>query len=369
MVALEQAVAAPLATRHLADLGARVIKVERPDGGDFAREYDHVLRGQSSHFVWLNRGKESIVLDLKDRADLIALRSLLARADVFVSNLAPGAVERLGLSPGELRAANPGLTVCSISGYGSSGPFGRRRAYDLLVQAESGVMSTTGTAGEPAKVGIAVADIGAGMYAFSAILAALLDRKRTGVGAELSVSLFDALVEWLGFHVAYTEGAGAQPARSGARHATIEPYGPFQVADGTVFLGVQNDREWRRLCAEVLRRAELVEDPRFAGWAERVANRAELKREIESALAGRSAGEVMAALEGAGIACSRFNSVADLLGHPLLVERDRWRQVETPGGAVPATLPPVVWEGLEPAMGAVPELGEHSARIKEEFGL
>jgi len=297
------------------------------------------------------------------------MRTLLAKADVFVQNLAPGAAEGLGLGSAGLRSANPRLTTCAISGYGASGPFGRRRAYDLLVQAESGVMSTTGTPEEASKLGIAVADIGAGMYAFSAILAALLDRERTGAGAQLSVSLFDALVEWLGFQVAYTLGTGEQPARSGARHATIEPYGPFAVADGTVYLGVQNDREWRRLCTEALGRAGLAEDPRFAGWAERVANRQALKAEIEAALGGRTCAEVMDALERAEIACSRFNSVADLLSHPLLEERGRWRQVETPGGPIQATLPPVIWEGVEPAMGAVPGLGEHSARIKEEFGL
>ena len=360
--------AAPLASRHLADLGARVIKVERPDGGDFAREYDHVIRGQSSHFVWLNRGKESLVLDLKRPRDLEAMRALLARADVFIQNLAPGAVERLGLDPQTLQESNLRLVTCSISGYGSAGPYRDRRAYDLLVQAESGVMSTTGTPAEPAKVGIAVADIGAGMYAFSGILAALLSRAQSGRGAILEVSLFDALVEWLGFHAAYTAGAGAQPVRSGARHPTIEPYGPFDVAGGTVYLGVQNERQWRRLCEEVLGRADLLSDPRFAGWRERLQNRVALKAEVEAALAGRGVEEVMAALAAAQVASSRYNDVAALLEHPLLEARDRWREVSTPGGEIRATLPPLLWQGLEPAMGPVAELGQHTDAILAELG-
>jgi crotonobetainyl-CoA:carnitine CoA-transferase CaiB-like acyl-CoA transferase len=369
VVSVEQAVAAPFATRHLADLGARVIKVERPDGGDFARDYDHVVRGLSSHFVWLNRGKESLALDLTQKTSKDVMRRLLGRADVFVQNLAPGAADRLQLGAETVRSLNPRLIVCSISGYGGDGPYRDQRAYDLLVQAEAGVISTTGSEAEPAKVGPSIADIGAGMYAFAGILAALLDRERTGQGTVIEVSLFDALVEWLGFHLTFTEHAGYQPPRSGSRHATIEPYGPFAVRDGTVFLGAQTEREWRSLCVEVLREPALADDPRFRDFEARRRHRVELKETIERLLADRAEAEVRKALDTARIPTARFNTLQDLLQHPHLEQRGRWRRVETAAGTIRATLPAIVWKDRQLAMRRVPELGEHSASILAELGL
>jgi itaconate CoA-transferase len=369
VVSVEQAVAAPFATRHLCDLGARVIKVERPDGGDFARHYDHVVRGLSSHFVWLNRGKESLALDLTQESSLEVMGRLLQRADVFVQNLAPGAADRLQLGAETLRRQNPRLIVCSISGYGSDGPYREQRAYDLLVQVESGVVSTTGTEAEPAKVGPSIADIGAGTYAFAGILAALVDRARTGQGSIIEVSLFDAVVEWLGFHLTFTEHAGYQPPRSGNRHATIEPYGPFAVKDGTVFFGAQTEREWRSLCADVLGDAALADDARFRDFEARLVHRIELKQLIERLLADRTEAEVRRALDEAQIPRASFNTLQDLLEHPQLEARARWREIETGAGKVRATLPPIVWAGRELAMGRVPELGEHNASILAELGL
>jgi crotonobetainyl-CoA:carnitine CoA-transferase CaiB-like acyl-CoA transferase len=367
VVALEHAVAAPFTTRHLADLGARVIKVERPGPGDFAREYDRSVHGEASYFVWLNRGKESIELDLKSAADLELLRTILDRADVLVQNLLPGAVDRLGLDAGTLRSRRPELVHCSISGYGTGGPYAEKKAYDLLVQCESGLLSTTGTPEEPVKVGVSVVDIATGMYAFSGILAALYERERTGVGATLSVAMLDAVGEWM-MQPTYLSVYGGQPfRRTSARHASIAPYGPYGCADGTVFIGVQSDREWAVLCRELLGRPDLVEDARCARNTERVAHNEMITGVIETVLAPRQADDVVRALEGWGIACARMRTPQEFYDHPQLAARDRWRQVDSPGGRIRALLPPVVVEGREAAMGDVPSLGQHSEALRHEF--
>jgi len=367
VVALEQAVAAPFATRQLADLGARVVKVERP-GGDFARGYDRSVLGQSSYFVWLNRGKESVVLDVKDAADRALLGAMIDRADVFVQNLIPGAAARLALDAETLRAARPSLIHCSISGYGEDGPYAAKKAYDLLVQCETGLVLSTGTPETPSKAGFSVADLATGVYAYSGILAALYDRERTGNGATLRVSLLDALGELM-MQPAYFSRYGEQPPRrTGARHPSISPYGPFQVADGAVFFGIQNEREWLVLCRDVLGRGGLAADPRFASNPDRVAHHDELTAIIESSFAGRTADEVSEALEAAGIANARLRAPGDLAEHPQLLARDRWRAVGTPGGAIDALLPPVEMSGVEPVMGPVPALGAHTAAIRAEFG-
>ena len=369
VVSLEQAVAAPFATRQLADLGARVIKVERPGAGDFARAYDGAVNGLSSHFVWLNRSKESLTLDLKRPEAAGVMDRLLARADVFVQNLAPGAAERLGLGAAAVRAARPRLIVCGLSGYGASGPYRDRKAYDLLVQAESGVISITGTPDEQVKLAIPVADLAAGMYAYSGILTALYARARRGAGASIEVSMLEALGEWMGFPLTYTLHGGSPPPRSGARHATIAPYGPFAGADGeAVFLGVQNEREWRRFCAEVIERPALAGDPRFATGAKRIANRAALDREIEAALAGLPAAAIVERLQAAEIACARLNTVEQFGAHPQLAARGRWRDVRSSAGPVRALIPPATIAGVEPRMDPVPALGEHTAPILEELG-
>ena len=368
VVALEHAVAAPFTTRHLADLGARVIKVERPGTGDFAREYDRSVHGQASYFVWLNRGKESVELDLKAPADRALLQTIVDSADVLVQNLLPGAVDRLGLDAATLRARRPELVHCSISGYGEGGPYADKKAYDLLVQCESGLLSTTGTAEAPAKVGISVVDIATGMYAYSGILAALYDRERTGVGATLSVSMLDAAGEWM-MQPTYLSVHGDRPfRRTGARHASIAPYGPYRALDGTVFLGVQSDREWAVLCREVLGRPDLVEDERFARNTERVAHDDQITAVVEAALATRPVDDVVRTLEGLGLACARMRTPQEFHDHPQLAARDRWREVATPGGPVRTLLPPVVVEGREAAMGAVPALGEHTDAVRREFG-
>jgi itaconate CoA-transferase len=369
VVALEQAVAVPFATRQLADLGARVIKIERPVVGDFARDYDEAVRGMSANFVWLNRSKESLTLDLKHPASAPIMAGLLERADVFIQNLAPGAVSRLGLDAAALTARHPRLIVCDVSGYGSSGPYCDKKAYDLLVQCEVGVVSITGTPAAPAKVGISVADIAAGMYAYTGILTALYQRERTGVGAALEVSLFEALGEWMGFPAYYTAYGGQPPARSGASHAAIAPYGPFACGDGRqVFLGIQNSREWARFCAEVLELPELADDPRFASVTLRVARRAELQAIIEARFARVDAAEVLDRLERAGIANARFNSVQEFWEHPQLRARDRWREVATEAGPIQALLPPVTMAGVEPRMDPVPALGADTAAILGALG-
>jgi itaconate CoA-transferase len=369
VVSLEQAVAAPFATRQLADLGARVIKVERPSTGDFARQYDRTVHGEASYFVWLNRGKESVELDLKDPSDRAVLDGIIGEADIFVQNLIPGAVERLGLDAATLRAARPELIHCSISGYGSEGPYRSKKAYDLLVQCETGLVQTTGTPAAPAKVGISIADIATGMYAYSGVLTALYERTRTGEGSTIAVAMIDALGEWMSQPAYYAINGGSLPPRSGARHASIAPYGPYVAGDGeTVFLGVQSDREWAVLCREVIFLPDLVEDPRFVHNTERVAHDDDLTPIIESAFAGRTADEAAELLERVGIANARTRDVGGLGDHPQLAARDRWREVGIPGGTMRAMLPPVVVAGREPLMGDVPALGADNDRIRAEFG-
>ncbi len=368
VVSLEQAIAAPFATRQLADLGARVIKVERP-GGDFARRYDRTVRGLSSHFVWTNRSKESLTLNLKDPRGKEVLERLLARADVFVQNLAPGAVERLGFAPRRLRRDYPRLIVCSISGYGRGGPYETKKAYDLLIQAESGFLSVTGTEEEPAKAGISVADIAAGMYALVGILTALYRRERTGQGADFEVSMLEALGEWMGYPAYYTAYGGRPPARTGARHAAIAPYGPFPTGDGrAILIGIQNEREWVRFCEQVLERPELATDPHFATNPDRVRHRAELRGIIEGVFRTLSLEELVARLEEAGIAWGQMRTIQEFLEHPQLKARDRWREIPSPVGPLWALLPPVLLDGQEPALGPVPDVGEHTEKILRELG-
>ena len=370
VVSVEQAVAAPFATRQLADIGARVIKIERPDGGDFARNYDATVKGLSSYFVWLNRTKESLTLDLKRPEGASVLATLLERADVFVQNLAPGAADRLGIATTELRNRHPRLIVCNVSGYGTSGPYAQKKAYDLLVQGEVGLISITGTDEAPAKVGISVADIAAGMYAYSGVLTALYAREKNGRGATLDVSLFDALGEWMGQPAYYTAYSGTPPPRSGSHHASIAPYGPVRAADGgQVLLGVQNGREWTRFCAGVLGSPELADDGRFRTNALRVKNRDALSVVIESALGPLSTAGLIARLEAARIAYARLNSVAEYLEHPQLVERDAWREIGSPAGTLRAAIPPVRMDGVEPALGDVPALGQHTDAILGELGI
>jgi itaconate CoA-transferase len=368
VVSLEQAVAAPFATRQLADLGARVIKIERPGTGDFARDYDHTTLGQSSYFAWLNRGKESVQLDVKDPGDRGLLTRLIDSADVFVQNLAPGAADRLALGATALCPARPRLVYCSVSGYGPDGPYHLKKAYDLLVQCETGLVMATGTEEAPAKAGISVADIAAGMYAYSGILTALYDRERTGQGTALHVAMIDALAEWM-TQPAYFSHYGQEPARrTGMRHPSISPYGPFNVRDGAVFIGIQNEREWLAFCRDILRRGELAADPRFASNPGRVAHNDTLTAIIDEALAGRSADEVSQALDAAGIANARLRTPDELTRHPQLRARGRWQPVRSPGGDLDALLPPVQIAGQAPVMGPVPALGEHTEAIRAEFG-
>ena len=370
VVSIEQAVAAPFATRQLADLGARVIKIERPDGGDFARGYDQTVGGLSSYFVWLNRSKESLTLDLKHPAARPVLVRLLERADVFVQNLAPGAAHRLGAATADLRARHPRLVTCAISGYGSDGPYVHKKAYDMLIQAEAGLLSITGTPEVPSRVGISVADIAAGMYAYSGILTALLARATTGAGAALEVSLFDALAEWMGAPAYYTSYGGSEPARSGASHATIAPYELFLSADAVeIYLAIQNGREWSRFCENVLARPEVADDARFATNSARVRHRADLHALIAGLFAELPAAEILDRLERADIACARRNSVEGFINHPQLMDRHCWHTVDSPVGPLRALRPPLRMEGLDPVMGPVPSLGQHSQSILEELGF
>jgi len=370
VVAVEQAVAAPFATRQLADLGARVIKIERPGSGDFARSYDSTVKGMASHFVWTNRSKESLTLDLKRPEAAEALRRLVARADVFIHNLAPGAMNRLGFGASALRAAWPALVTCEISGYGTSGPYRGKKAYDLLVQSEAGLVAITGTDDTPSKVGISIADIAAGMYAFSGILAALLRRGRTGEGAALDVSLFDAVAEWMGYPAYYTEYGGGAPARTGARHAAIAPYGPYVAGDGkAVYFGIQNDREWARFCERVLDRPELSADPRFSSNASRVKHQAALDEVIAASFAPLTAAVAIERLDAAGIANARMNTVREFLDHPQLAARNRWRHVDSPVGPLRALVPPFTLDGQEPRMDAIPAVGQHTDAILGELGF
>jgi itaconate CoA-transferase len=367
VVAVEQAVAAPFATRQLADLGARVIKIERPGAGDFARGYDHTVHGQSSYFVWLNRGKESVELDIKESRDRALLDALLNRADVFVQNLVPGAVERLGLDAASVRKTRPGLICCSVSGYGPEGPYSSKKAYDLLLQCETGLVMSTGTAEVPSKAGISVADIAAGMYAYSGILTALYDRERTGQGTSLHVAMLDALGEWMSQPAYFSRYGQEPPRRTGARHPSISPYGPFRVSGGSVFFGIQNEREWLVLCRDILRRGDLATDPRFAANPDRVAHNDELTAIIEDSFAGLRADQVSDMLDRAGIACARLRTPEEFTRHPQLHARGRWRPVRTPGGDIEALLPPVQVAGQNPVMGPVPALGQHTEAIRAEF--
>tara|TARA_B110000116_G_scaffold227118_1_gene207846 strand:- start:397 stop:1575 length:1179 start_codon:yes stop_codon:yes gene_type:complete len=370
VLSLEQAVAAPFATRQLADLGARVIKIERPGVGDFARGYDATVKGESSHFVWLNRSKESLTLDVKRPGAAEILRRLLDRADIFVQNLAPGATGRLGLGAASLREAHPRLVVCEISGYGSTGPYRDRKAYDLLVQAEAGLLSITGTPDEQVKVGISVADIAAGMYAYSGILTALLLRHRTGEGTVVEISMLEALSEWMGYPLYYGVYGGTPPQRSGARHAVIAPYGPFAGGDGeVVYLGIQNEREWQAFCTGVLAQPELATDPRFVSNAKRLAHRDALDVEIEAVFSRMTTTEILDRLESARIANARLRTVQQLADHPQLAARERWRDIETPAGVIRATLPPASIDGVVPAMNPVPALGDHTDAILDELGF
>ena len=367
VVALEQAVAAPFATRQLADLGARVIKIERPGVGDFARDYDRAVHGQSSHFVWLNRGKESVELDVKE--DPHVLRALVDRADVFVQNLAPGAAARLGFGSEELASRYPRLITCDISGYGSDGPYRDRKAYDLLIQSEAGLVSITGSPDAPAKVGIAAADIAAGMYAYSGILTALYDRERTGRGSVVEVSMLEALGEWMGFPFYYATYGGSEPARSGVHHATIAPYGAYRAGDGTVVqIGIQNEREWHEFCAKVLLMPHVATNARFVSNSDRLAHRAELDAVIDSVLGGLTGPELVARLDSARIAFARQRTVAEFADHPQLRQRDRWRTVSTPAGDVQALLPPATFRGWEAEMGGVPALGQHTEEVLRWLG-
>ncbi|MEO5880894.1 MAG: CaiB/BaiF CoA-transferase family protein [Caldimonas sp.] len=373
VVALEHAIAAPFCTRQLADLGARVIKVERPGAGDFARGYDERVDGLASHFVWTNRSKESLTLDLKHPQAVEVLMKLLKRADVLVQNLAPGAAGRLGLSFEALHAAHPKLIVCDISGYGDDperpGPYRDKKAYDLLIQSESGFLSVTGTPEDPAKAGCSIADIAAGMYAYSSILAALIARGRTGQGARIDVSMLESMVEWMGYPMYYAYGGAEPPPRAGAAHATIYPYGPFPAGDGsTVMLGLQNEREWQVFCEQVLRQPELARDPRFASNSKRTSARGELRALIVAAFRDLGAEEIVARLEAARIANARVNDMHDVWQHGQLEARGRWVEVGTPAGPIPALLPPGAPGPGSVRMGAVPALGEHTDGLLAELG-
>ncbi|WND37120.1 CaiB/BaiF CoA-transferase family protein [Streptomyces sp. BB1-1-1] len=369
VVSLEQAVAAPYASRQLADLGARVIKVERPGTGDFARAYDTRVRGLSSHFVWVNRNKESLTLDFKDPRGMDVLHRLIAKADVFLQNLAPGAAARAGLGAEELRALHPRLIVCDISGYGGPGPYEGRKAYDLMVQSEAGLLSVTGTPDDMAKVGVSVSDIAAGMYAYSSILGALLERGRTGRGTHLDVSMLEATVEWMGFPLYYAFDGAEPPPRAGAAHATIHPYGPFTAGDGkVVMMAIQNDREWRGFCTGFLDRPELAEHPDYATNADRNAHREALGALIAARFAELTSAEAMERLSAVPVASARVNTLAEVWGHPQLAARGRWHQVPTPAGPVPALAPPGP-TGDAPRMDAVPAPGEHTRAVLGELGL
>ncbi|MHC8411311.1 CaiB/BaiF CoA transferase family protein [Pseudomonas sp. Hz4] len=369
VVSLEHAIAAPLATRHLADMGARVIKVERPGSGDFARAYDARVEGLASHFVWVNRSKESLTLDLKQPEAQEILMQLLSEADVLVQNLAPGAAARLGLSFEALSVNNPKLIVCDISGYGEGGPYTEKKAYDLLIQGEAGFLSITGTAEGQVKAGISIADIAAGMYAYTNILNALIERFKTGRGRRIEIAMIDAMVEWMGFPMYYAYEGQEPPRRTGASHATIYPYGPFRAGDGrTVMLGLQNEREWAVFCEQLLGDAAIATDERFANNARRTANRDALSQLIVQSFASLTADEVMARLDAADIANANVSTMSDIWSHPQLKARERWTSVDTPAGPVPALQPPGMGGDRPARMGPVPALGEHTGAILRELG-
>ena len=370
VVTFEHAIAAPFCTRQLADLGARVIKVERPGTGDFARNYDERVSGLASHFVWTNRSKESITLDVKQTQAIDVVRKLLADADVFVQNLAPGATQRLGLDYDTLSKQYPRLIVCDISGYGLDGPFRDKKAYDLLIQSESGFLSITGSENQPAKAGCSIADIAAGMYGYTNILAALLERGRTGRGKHIDVSMLESMVEWMSYPLYYAIDGQSAPKQAGASHATIFPYGPFKAGDGkTVMMGLQNEREWKSFCETVIQQPELQTDERFSTNSRRAKNRDELTELILAAFSSLSAAQVIGRLDAAGIANARMNGMQAVWDHEQLAARGRWTKVQTPAGEIPALYPPGVAPSESPLMGGVPALGQHSESILHELGF
>jgi itaconate CoA-transferase len=370
VVSLEQAVAAPFATRHLADLGARVIKIERPQVGDFARDYDQTVKGLSSHFVWLNRSKESLTLDVKHAKAGDILKRLIGRADVFIQNLAPGAARRLGLAADELLSKFPRLIVCDLSGYGDSGPYAEKKAYDLLVQSEAGVLSVTGTPETPSKVGISIADIATGIYAYSGILTALLQREKTGKGGRIEVTMLEALAEWMGYPLYYAHFSGAAPPRTGPDHATIVPYGRYRAGDGkSVMLGVQNEREWSSFCEKVLEQPALATDARYNSNIKRNERRAEVTALIDKVFLSLTTEQVVERLDAAGIANAHMNTPEEVWGHEQLKARNRWRETDSPKGKLPVLLPPATHEDFDARIGAVPEVGEHTEQILLEIGL
>ncbi|MEJ3590468.1 MULTISPECIES: CaiB/BaiF CoA transferase family protein [Pseudomonas] len=371
VISLEHAIAAPFCTRQLADLGARVIKIERPGSGDFARDYDGRVNGLASHFVWTNRSKESLTLNVKQQQAADVLDKLLATADVLVQNLAPGAAERMGLSFATLHERFPRLIVCDISGYGEGGPYEQKKAYDLLIQSEGGFLSVTGGPDEHdmAKAGCSIADIAAGMYAYTGVLSALLLRDKTGEGSRIDVSMLESLVEWMNYPLYYAYDGAAPPPRAGAAHATIYPYGPFPTGDGgTVMLGLQNEREWQQFCDRVLLQPDLASNPRFNANARRSENRSELRAIIVETFASMGADEVIARLDGASIANAHVNDMAGVWTHPQLAARKRWREVDSPAGKLPALLPPGCNTAFEPRMEAVPGLGQHTDSLLGELG-
>ncbi|KVM68177.1 CoA-transferase [Burkholderia ubonensis] len=370
VIALEHAIAAPFCSRQLADLGARVIKIERPNAGDFARAYDERVSGMSSSFVWANRSKESLTLDLKQPVAHEVLMRLLAGADVFIQNLAPGAADRLGLDYETLNASFPDLIVCGISGYGPDGPYRDKKAYDLLIQSEAGLLSITGTPDSPAKAGCSIADIATGMYAYTNILSALLNRQRTGRGCRIDISMLESMVEWMGFPMYYAIDGQPPPSRSGASHATIFPYGPFATGDGkTVILGLQHEREWKAFCSDVLDLPLLADDRRFASNSQRIEHRAELAALITETFSSLTAEELTARLDAAGIANAHLNDMQEVWTHPQLAARNRWASVSTEKGLVPVLLPPGADASSPPALRAVPSLGEHTDAILGELGF
>lgn len=369
VVSLEQAVAAPFASRQLADLGARVIKIER-ESGDFAREYDHTVKGSSSYFVWLNRGKESVVLDLKSDAGIAAIRTLMSTADIFIQNLAPGAVDRLGIGPEDATQANSKLIYISVSGYGQGGSYAEKKAYDLLVQCEAGLLSVTGTPDDVAKVGVSVADIAAGMYAYTGALSAVIERAKTGVGTVIEVSMLEALGEWMMQPFLYAEYGGVQAPRSGAQHASIAPYGPFAARDGAVFFGIQNEREWQKFCEIVMQDSSMAEDQLFNSSSNRVANRPLLHERIDHVLNALTKDEVVSRLDEADIANAELRDMKSFGAHPQLLARDRWEEVGLPGGETARSLvPPVTSSSYRQVMGPVPRLGQHTEAVLAEFGI
>jgi itaconate CoA-transferase len=370
VVSLEQAVAAPFATRHLADLGARVIKIERPQVGDFARDYDQTVKGLSSHFVWLNRSKESLTLDVKHPKAADILKKLIGRADIFVQNLAPGAARRLGLSADELLPKHPRLIACDISGYGDSGPYAAKKAYDLLVQSEAGVLSVTGTPETPSKVGISIADIATGLYAYSGILTALLQREKTGKGGRVEVTMLEALAEWMGYPLYYAHFSGSAPPRTGPDHATIVPYGRYRTGDGkSVMLGVQNEREWASFCEKVLDQPALASDARYNTNIKRNERRAEITALIDNVFMRLTTEQVVEKLDAAGIANAHMNTPEEVWSHEQFKARNRWREMDSPKGKLPVLLPPATHEDFDARIGAVPEVGEHTEGILREIGL